>query len=520
MKRFLHSVIVCMLGLGLFLWMGEVWAAEKAIVCGAATEAISFDPYFANEAATNGMNKNIYDTLMENDADLQTRPALAEKWEMADDVTWVFHLRNDVKFHDGQPLTADDVKFSLERCANWPKSMHKVGTSQIKSIEVVNPLTIKVTTNKPFGILDRGLANIMIMSKAYVEKNGDDHQATKPNGTGSYKLAEYVKGDHITLVANENCWRGAPKVKKITVRSLTNQAARTAALLSGEVDFMDGLPVQNVEMIKAKGAYDVVTRPSIRVIFLEFDLARDASPKIVSPTGKNPFKDARVRRAVYLGINEDAIVKHVMNDFALATGALWTKEIFPFDPSVKRLPYDPQKAKELLKEAGYSDGFEVTLDAPNDRYVNDAQIAQAIAADLAKIGIKVKVNAIPKATFFPMVARAETSFCLYGNACPTGDANEFLDNFAHTFDNPPGWAAYNHGRYSNPKIDELIQVAAASVRPEVRSKVMLEAQRILLDDTVFIPLHQQVNLWAKAKKVTWKPRADEYALYREFDVTP
>ena len=488
--------------------------AESALIHGASSEPRSLDPYFHQETPTNSMNKNIHDCLLDYDSELNVVPALAEKWENPDDLTWVFHLRKGVTFHDGTPFTAADVKFSIERCKNWAKSGFKATVSQISSVDVIDDHTVKITTPSPFGILPRKLAQVMILSKKFVEEQGEEYISDHANGTGPYRLKEWVKGDHLTLEANENYFRGVPRIKTVTLRPLTNDPTRTAALLSGEVHIIDDVPVRDVDRIKADKGVEVVSRPSLRLIYLQMDHDRPDSPKVKSATGKNPLMDVRVRKAIYLGIDEDAIVKHVMNDFAVPASQFYPREVFGYDESVKRPAHDPQKAKELLKEAGYPDGFELTLDSPNDRYVNDEKIAQAVASSLAKIGLKVNVNAIPKKTFFPMTDRRETSFFLIGWACGDGDASAYLDGIAHSYDKDKGYGRYNRGRYSNPKVDELIEASSATLKQEERLKSMQEAQRIaLLQDQSVIPLHYQVDLYAKSNKLTWQPRADHYLWY-------
>jgi peptide/nickel transport system substrate-binding protein len=276
---------------------------------------------------------------------------------------------------------------------------------------------------------------------------------------------------------------------------------------------MDDVPVRDVDRIKSSANVSVISRPSLRLIYLQMDQDRENSPKVESPTGKNPLMDARVRKAIYYGIDEEAIVKHVMNGFGLPAGQLYPNFVFGYDKSIVRPPYNPQKAKALLKEAGYPDGFGITLDTPNDRYVNDEKIAQGVASSLAKIGLKVKVNALPKKTFFPMTDRRETSFFLIGWACADGDASAFLDGIAHSYDKERGMGRYNRGRYSNPKADDLIRAASGTINPQERLKLMQDAQRMVLEDQAFIPLHFQEDIYAKSDALDWEPRADHYLWY-------
>ena len=504
---------------GFFLaGLAPAWAAQT-LVHGAASEPRALDPYFHSETPTNSMNSNLFDGLLAFDSELNVVPALAEKWENPDNLTWIFHLRKDVKFHDGTPFTADDVKFSIERCQNWEKSGFKSTVNSVASVEVLDPYTVKITTNGPFGILHRKLAQVMIMSKAFCENQSDEYLADHPNGTGPYKLKEWVKGDHLTLEANAAYFDGVPAIKEVVLRPMTNDATRTAALLSGEVHVIDDVPVQDVNRIKADKQVAVVERPGLRLIYLQMDQDRADSPKAKGPDGKNPLLNPKVRKAIYLGIDEDAIVKHVMNGFAFPAGQFYPQAVFGYDPSITRPAYAPDKAKALLAEAGYPDGFEITIDSPNDRYINDEKIAQAVAANLARLGIKITVNAMPKKTFFPMTDRLESSFFLIGWSCADGDASAFLDGIAHTYDKDAGYGRYNRGRYSNPEADRLIKAAAATVDQDERLKAMRQAQKIILEqDQAFIPLHFQVDLYARSTKLAWTPRADHYVKYIEMQL--
>lgn len=516
LTKLFNVFLIIVLGL-IFFGSNQIVSAEEGLIVGRSSEPRSLDPYYHNETPTNSLNRNVHDGLVAFDSELNVVPALAGKWENPDNLTWIFHLRKGVNFHNGDPFTAEDVRFSIERCKTWEKSGFKATVSQVENVEVIDPYTVKITTKKPFGILPRKLAQVMILSKKFVKSQGDDYLTTHENGTGPYAVKEWIKGDHLTLVANEKYWKGAPEIKKVIVRPLTNDPTRTAAILSGEVHIIDDLAVRDVARIKASQKVSLVSRPGLRLIYLQMDQDREHSPKIVSPTGKNPLMDASVRKAIYLGIDEEAIVKYIMNGFAFAASQFYPNAVFGYDKTIKRPGYNPEKAKKLLTEAGYPDGFTITLDSPNDRYVNDEKIAQAVAASLSKIGIKVKVNAIPKATFFPMSDRRETSFFLIGWACGDGDASAFLDGIAHTHDKAKGYGRYNRGRYSNSKVDRLIEAASATVNPNERLKNMIEAQRIaLLEDQAFIPLHFQVDLYAKSNKINWKPRANHYFYYYDF----
>jgi len=481
----------------------------KTIKIGLASGAGSMDPYANNETATNSILSNIFDPLVAFDKDIKTYPALATSWSNPEPTVWIMNLRKGVKFHNGSAFTADDVVFSFNRMKNWDKSGFKGKVSMIKSMTKIDDFTVKITTNKPFPILLRKLSYLNILDKETLEGKSDQWIGLHAIGTGAYKLDSWSKGDSIKLSANPNYWKGKATYDKVLLRPLTNNATRVAAMLSGEVDLINRVPVVDVNRVKANDKLDFFIQPGMRLIFLQMDQDRDNSPYIKSHDGKNPFKDVRVRKALYYGINEDAIIKYVMKGFAKPAAQLSPSSIFGHDKSIAKRPkYDLKKAKALLAEAGYPDGFEVVLDTPNDRYINDSQIAQAVAASLAKLNIKVKVNATPKSTFFAETAKINTSFFLMGWASSDGDASSMLDADVHTYDDQ-GYGRYNRGRYSNPKVDALIEESAGIMDPAKRLKVLQEAQKIaVVDDQIFIPLHYQVDIYATSKKIKFEPRVD------------
>lgn len=488
-------------------------AGAATLKVGAASGVNSLDPHFHNETPTNSVNYNIFDGLVNFDKDLNPYPVLAESWEITDDVTWRFKLRQGVKFHNGNAFTADDVVFSFNRAKTSEKSGFKGAISAIKAVNKVDDFTVDVITNGPFPILLRKLSYLRIMDKEFSEGLSDEELGLKPVGTGPYKLTRWQRGQSITLEANPDYFRGKPAIDKIDIRPLTNDSTRVASMLSGAVQLINRVPVRDVERIKSNGNLQFFMRPGLRLIYLQFDHAREKSPYIEG-VEKNPFQDVRVRKAFYYGINEDAIVEHIMGGFAVPASQYYPKAVNGHDDTVKRAPHDPEKAKALLKEAGYENGFTVTMDTPNDRYINDEKIAQAVASSLAKIGITVKVNAIPKASFFPKANNADSSFNLIGWACTDGDGSAFLDANVHTYDPDLGYGRYNGGRYSNPDVDAMIVESSSILEADKREQLMKDIMhKALLEEQNIIPLHYQVDLYAMSKKVVMEPRADNYLYF-------
>jgi len=481
----------------------------KTLTVGVASDAGSMDPYAHNETATNSILSNIFDALIAFDKDIKTHPALAVSWTNPEPTVWLMKLREDVKFHNGSAFNADDVIFSFDRVKNWDKSGFKGKVSMIDSVTKIDDYTVKIVTLKPYPILLRKLTYISILDKETLEGKSDQWIGLNPVGTGPYKITSWSKGDHLKLDANLDYWQGLGVYDKVVFKPLSNNATRVAAMLSNAVDIIDRVPVVDVNRIKNNDKLNFFVQPGLRLIYLQMDQDRDKSPYIKSHDGKNPLKDVRVRRALYYGINEDAIVKFIMKGFAKPAAQLSPEAVFGYDPSIKRVEYNPEKAKALLAEAGYPDGFEIVLDSPNNRYINDSQIAQAVASSLAKIGIKVKVNATPKSTFFKETGKLNTSFFLIGWASSDGDASSILDGVVHTHDADKGYGRYNRGRFSSPKADKLLEESAGIMDPKARLKVLQEAQRIaLVDEQCFIPLHYQVDIYASNKKVKFEPRTD------------
>lgn len=496
------------LGLTLSLFMLFASSSFAATLnLGVASEAITLDPYVQNETATSSTLSNIFDTLIRFDADYQLIPGLATSWKALDDTTWEVKLRKGVTFHNGNVFNADDILFSFDRFKNWERSGFKGKVSAIEKVEKKDDYTVVFKTKGPYPLFPRKMTYMRIMDDDYCADKTPEYLGTHPVGTGPYVFEKWIKGATLTLNANAKYWAGVPSFDRVVFKALTNDSTRVAAILSNEVDLINRVPVKDINRVK--GSKNFIQKPGLRLIYLQMDHPRADSPYV---TGKiNPFADVRVRRAIYYAINEDNIVKYLMNGFAEPAGQFQPNVVFGFDDSIKRVSFDPAKAKKLLAEAGYSDGFEVVMDAPNNRYINDEQIAQAVAADLAKVKIKVKVNAMPKSAYFPKVNSADSSFNMLGWSNSDGDASSFLDACVHSYDPDKGYGRYNGGRYSNPEVDRLIEESDVMIDQGERLKMMKKAQKIALqDDQNIIPLHYQVDLYAYNNKVTFKPRIDSH----------
>ena len=465
-------------------------------------DATSMDPHSLNESLQLSITGNVYEPLVGRDRKLGLEPALATKWAQTSPTVWRFELRKGVKFHDGAALTADDVVFSFSRAAGDGSDMRGY-TSSIKQVRKVDDFTVEIETTAPFPILPDVISLVFIMSKKWCEDNkaerpvdrrkGVENTASfRANGTGPYRLKERQPSTRTVIVRNFAYWdKVEGNVDEVIFTPIGSDATRVAALLSGEIDVMEPVPLQDVDRVKAAGKFNVLQGPELRTIFLGMDQKRDEL-LFSNVKGKNPFKDKRVRQAFFQAIDIDAIKSRVMRNAATPTALMVGPGVRGFQPDMnKRLPYDPESAKKLLAEAGYPGGFEVAMNCPNDRYVNDSAICQAVAANLARIGVKINLQAETKNTYFPKILRRDTSFYLLGWTPSTTDAHDaFYNLMASPTDK--GQGQFNLGAYSNAKFDELAARVQSETDASKRNEAIREAFKIHADDIGHIPLHHQV----------------------------
>ncbi len=479
-------------------------AGEKEVTIGLANDALYLDPHQQNETTTNMLCAHMFESLVKHTKDMEIKPQLAKNWIRYSDTEWVFQLEEGVKFHNGNDFTASDVKYSINRIRSTIIASH---VANIDKVTVIDDYTVKIETVKPYAVLLRDLQKIKIVDEDYVKEVGDEKFNMNPVGTGPYKLKEWIKSDHITMLANEDYWGEVPEIKKAVFKPISNNATRTAALLSGDVDFINDVPVRDAKRIENDSDLTLIRKPSLRLIYLHIDGWRDKSPTIDLP--ENPLQDLRVRKAIYHGINIDAIIKFTMNGHAYPAEQYVQSTHLGYVDGVERYPYDPEKAKKLLAEAGYPDGFTVTLDSPNNRYVNDAQVAQAIASQLSKIGINIELNLMPKSLFFDYVRPGDkSSIVMSGWSATTGDCGRMYEVFLVTRDKYEGLGGSNRGHYTNDDFDQAVIKSNATASLKERDEYLQEATQTALDDLALIPLYYQEDLLAKKAFVEYEPRVD------------
>jgi len=479
----------------------------------------TIDPHGNNEGFTNAYLDNIYEPLVTRGKDLKIEPALALSWQQMSPTQMRFKLRPDVRFHDGSPFNADDVVFSFQRALS-DTSNFKPYLAGVKEARKVDDLTVDVITEGPAPVLVPQLTEIRMMSKAWCTKHNvlkpQDYKAKEEtfasrnaNGTGPFILRSREADVKTVAVLNSNYWgKRDGNVTEIVYQPIKSDATRLAALISGEIDFVLDPPPQDVPRLKQDAKIKVVEGNENRTIFLGMDQFRDEL-QYANVKGKNPFKDKRVREAVQNAIDLQAIKTQVMRGLSFPSAVMMAPQVdgYPKDLD-KPQPPNRERAKKLLAEAGYPNGFEVTLDCPNNRYVADEKICVAIAGMLAQVNIKVKVNAMPRAQYFPKIQNLDTSFYMLGWGVPTFDSQYSLQSLMRTRIEKTADGDYNLGRYSNAKVDEGIDKLKTETDTKKRAALALEISKVHQADVGHIPLHHQVIPWAMRSGVTVVHRAD------------
>jgi peptide/nickel transport system substrate-binding protein len=489
----------------------------------------SLDPYSLNETFTFGVLGNVYEGLTKRGPDLEIGPGLAERWEVLEPTRWRFYLRRGVKFQNGEEFTADDVLFSADRARATGSDIKTRLPADAKAVKI-DDYTVDFVLSSPNPILHYEWDTWYIMSKKWAEAHNSvvpqpatgqqmSYAALHANGTGPFIITEHQTGVRTVFKPNPKWW-GTPEhnFDEVIFTTIANDATRVAALLAGNVDWIDPVPLQDIQRVNSNPTTHVLSAPELRTIFLGFDQLRD-NLRGSNIKGKNPFKDARVRKAFYQAIDVEAIKARIMRGLATPSATLISPLLFSRADEFKRWPYDPEAARRLLAEANYPGGFEVEMDCPNDRYVNDEAICQAVTAMLARVGIKVSLNAQPKAKYFAKVVASggyDTSFYLLGWTPASLEPWNVLANIVGCRDEKGNGGQYNLGGYCNQRIEELTKQTLVEIDTEKRNGMIAEAFRIIHEDVSHVPLHQQALVWGVSKKVKVVQRADNQILFYWF----
>lgn len=493
-------------------------AAAQSVTIGVAAPVTSIDPHFFNAGPNNAIAMHIFRSLTTRDVNAQVQADLAESWRAVDERTWEFTLRAGAAWHDGRPVTADDVVFSMGRAPAVPNSPGGFGgfLSGITGVEAVDARTVRFRTDAPSPLLPSNVAFVAIVARHAAEgaSTADFNSGRAAVGAGPWRLVSYASGDRIVLERNDAFVGERPHWQRATFRMITNDGARVAAVLAGDVDIIDQVPGNDIARLRQNPALSIAQIQGVRLVYVAFDYVNDGNQLGVAdaqgrPMAQNPFRDVRVRRALSLALNREAIAERVMSGLASPQGQWLPPGTFGYNADVKPDPFDAERARRLLAEAGFPNGFRLALYTPNDRWANDAQTAQAMAQFWTRIGIQTTVEAMPWAAFSTRSARNEFPIRMASWGSVTGEASYTLVNVIGTFDRDRRWGAVNAGRYANPGLDALTTRALATLDDEKREQMFREAVKMAMDDVAIMPIHQLMNTWAMRRTIRYAPRMDE-----------
>lgn len=475
---------------------GSASGQSGQLSIGLAAEPSTLDPHLSGEIPAHNIARNVYDTLLLRDESMRLGPSLAESWRLISPTTYQFKLRRGVKFHNGEPFNAAAVKFSIERQLGHPKSRARAALAPVERVEIVDEYTVNVVSKTPFPVfLARntyaGSGSVVILPPKYVQEKGDDALATNPVGTGAFKFVEWVKGDRVTLEANPDYWRARPKVQRVTFRFVPETATRIASLLNGETDIIENVPPDQVERVANNPGTTVgKTSDGMILAYYQFDTRMES-----------PVRHRKVREAINHAIDWDTIVRDLLRGHA-------RRRPIPLDPGdlgvhegLKTYPYDPERARKLLAEAGFANGFSFTMPTSNGRYMQDRVVSEAVAAYLGKVGIKVNVQPTEWGVYLKMLAEKRTGpLFIIGWGSGLFDADVLVDEFG---------CKVTYSTYCNEQAEDLLQKARGEGNAEARAKLYHRAQEILVEDAAFAGAYQPAALFGIGKRADWKPTIGE-----------
>ena len=499
-------------------------AVSEELKLGIMTEPSSIDPNWQNFPQNHANGDHWSETLVLKDNQQNAKPLLATSWKTLpdDNKVWEFKLRKGVKFHDGSAFTADDVLATHKYALTVKGSSSPVGRYQRnKTFKKIDDYTLHITTGSAYPLMVKEMAMVHVVQKKMAEtmETGDYNAGKAAVGTGPYKFVEWVQGERVVFEANPNYWGEKAKWSKVLFRPIKSEPARVAALLSGAVDIIDYVPTNDLDTLRKNPKVALTEYPSNRVIYFWPDQSRHISPFVTTNDGKpafpNPLRDIKVREAISLAINRKAIVDRVMSGAAIEAEQMSPEFIFGSNPKLKKLKYDPERAKKLLAEAGWPDGFRMTIHGPNDRYVNDEKVCETVAQMLTKIGIKSKVVVQPKSAYFSKTRKGgehglpKFSFFMMGSGSNLGDGGSQLQFSHHSYYPLKNMGVGNRGRYNNMIVDALMSQSMEETDFPKREKMIQDAVEIVMMDWGFIPTHYQKNVWAHRPDLVYAGHTNE-----------
>ena len=491
MKKCILLIFACLV-MPMVFQVTEAAPPPDTVVIAQGIDATTLDPHMRWDTAAINILMNIYDFLLVRSPDLKIGPLLASSYRLINDTTWELNLRQGVKFHNGEDFNAAAVKFSLERLADPKNKLQQTALQIIERVDILNDYRVHIITKKPFPYLDAQLTNVgaVIPPKLFQEK-GPGYFASHAVGTGPYKLVRWLKDDQLELAANPNYWRGVPRIKKAFFRPIPEDTSRVAGLQTQELDAIVNIPPNLANLMNWKGRSTVSKIPSARTIFL-----------VLENTKGGPTADVRVRRAIAMAIDQDKIIKNILEGNAVKLASPLTKYHFGYDPSIQPYEYNPAQAKKLLAEAGYPHGFDLLINSPSGRYLKDKEVVEAIAGDLRKVGIIVSMKVHEWGTYMnKLYGRNLGPAYLLGWGGLTFDADGTFYPLFRT-----GQALSN---FSNERLDSLLDQARVTMDRQKRQKLYAEASKAIKDEVPCAFVYQQMDIYGISERLNWKPRPDE-----------
>ena len=484
-----------------------------------AAEPTSMDPHYQNLTINNAFSTQVYNALVLQDVNQNLLPGLAKSWKPIDELTWEFKLRPGVKFHNGAAFTSEDVVATMKRAANVPNSPSSFATFiKGKKFDVVDELTIRVSTKKPNPFIPNDMSRIAIIDSGFANATTEDFNTGVASfGTGPFKFSKWLPGDLIEIKRNNDYWGSKVKWNKIIIRPIKDGTTRTAALISGDVDFIERVPPSDLPNLEKRNGISVFKSVSNRSLYLTLHMTDNPRrPYTMDNNDKpiaSPFQDVRMRKAVSLAINRQAISDRIMDGLSSPAGQFSPKGYIGYSPNLKPDVYNPKLAKELMAEAGYADGFKLTIHGPAGRYTNDTRILEAIAQMLSSIDIKTSVETMPASVFFKRFARGganktpEFTVAMSGYANGSGEPSHPLRIFIHTKQKKRGYGPGNRNGYSNAEVDKLIEDGRSSMDVSEGEKKFIEATEIAMSEYALLPIHHVVATWAARDGITYEQGA-------------
>jgi len=510
-------------------------AAAQSLTIGLASEPTAADPHYHKVTTNDSFSAHIFESLINRNAKMELIPGLAESWKPVDDNTWELKLRKGVKFSNGEPFTSKDVLFTICRVLNNETNVSRSYMEPMQNftdVQTPDEHTVIIKSDRPIPTMPNELARSLPIiwsgiakfdKLRFAPKEGCGVTSPWPTvaefntgrlsiGTGPYKLKSYVKGTGIEMERNEGYWGAKPHWKTVKMVPVPNAGPRLTGLMSGDYDVIESPAARDLPRIKENSKLDFVATPSTRLIFFQPDSGRAQSPFVKAADGKNPLQDLRVRQAISMAIDRKAIVQRLMDGMATVANQYMPAGMFGSLDKPAEIKFDPEAAKKLLAEAGYPNGFELTLTTTNDRYINDGQIAQAVAQYLTRIGIKTTVDAQAAAIYFPKRAKREFSFAIGGWPSENGEASGLFQYWVASTNKDLGLGTSNYAGFSNAAFDKVFVPAMALMDSTQRKAEYQKATQIALDNVPLIPLHFESSIWAYKKGLSYEGRRDQYTL--------